>query len=481
MKRRLKIFTIVILLFAAVLPLSCAKRSGIARTKYTISATYDGENTLTACANIDYYNSTGATLDELYFHLYPAAYRKNAQFKPIDESYVSLAYPVGENWGGIAVGKTSVRGVETQFEIGGEDEDILIVPLLKEISPGERAQISVEYTLTLATVKHRTGKYDGVATFGNWYPIACVYESGEFDTSPYYSNGDPFYSEVADYEVSVTVPSTLVVATSGTAERVENGVSATYSSTLTARDFAFCVGEFKVDKREEKGVVVLYYYRKDVDHEGTVKAAADALKFFSDKFGAYPYSTYSVVEAPFLYGGMEYPTLSIVSDSLSKSLTQEATIHETAHQWWYGLVGNDEIRHAWMDEGLAEYSTTVFYEFNPSYGVTYKARMADATSAYIVYSDVSDSDGKMDKKLNEFSSYDYTYLTYLKGALLFDAVRKTLGDRAFFKSLAEYCSRYSFRNAAPDDLISTLSTVSKTDLRGLFNGFLEGKTRIFTA
>ena len=226
---------------------------------------------------------------------------------------------------------------------------------------------------------------------------------------------------------------------------------------------------------------MLYYYRKDSDYGGTIKAAADSLAYFSDVFYRYPYSTYSVVEAPFLYGGMEYPTLSIVSDSLNKSLTKEAVIHETAHQWWYGLVGNDEIRHAWMDEGLAEYSTTLFYEHDPAYGVTYKARMADATSAYIVYSDITSADGKMDKKLNEFAPYDYTYLTYLKGALMFDAIRKTVSDKAFFKALRSYATAYAYKNAAPSDLISTFETACKMPLKGIFDGFLEGKTRIFNS
>ncbi len=482
MKRIIKIILVAVLAFSAFLPISCARNKSEERSKYVIDARYDGDVTLEADMTLDYCNSSDVVLDELYFHLYPAAYRKGAQFSPIDESYTALAYPGGVGYGDIRINETRVHGVKTDFEISGEDEDILIVPLLKEIDPGERAEIQVSYTLKLAPVKHRTGKFDGVATFGNWYPIVCVIENGEFDTSPYYSNGDPFYSDVADYEVNVTVPSTLVVATSGTAKRVENGVNATYFSSLRcARDFAFCVGEFKVDKRVENGVNVLYYYRKDSDHEGTVRAAADSLGFFSRRFGAYPYSTYTVVEAPFLYGGMEYPTLSIVSDSLGKSLTKEATIHETAHQWWYGIVGNDEIRHAWMDEGLAEYCTTIFYEFTPGYGVTYKARMADATSAYIVYSDVSASDGKMDKKLNEFASYDYTYLTYLKGALMFDAVRKAVGDNAFFRSLSVYAERFKFRNATPNDLISTFENVCKTDLSGVFKGFLEGKTRIFSA
>jgi aminopeptidase N len=160
-------------------------------------------------------------------------------------------------------------------------------------------------------------------------------------------------------------------------------------------------------------------------------------------------------------------------------MSKEAVIHETAHQWWYGIVGNDQVNHAWMDEGLAEYSTTLFYEFNPSYNVTYKQRMADATSAYLVYLDVSSYDGVMDRSVAEFSSFDYTYTTYLKGALMFDTVRKSVGDKAFFTALKSYRNTYEFSCASPQQMIDAIERSSARQVRGVFESFLYGKTGIY--
>jgi aminopeptidase N len=276
------------------------------------------------------------------------------------------------------------------------------------------------------------------------------------------------------------VPSEFVVASSGKSERRENGVNATYECSINnARDFAFVIGKFETLKTEVGGVDVIYYYRKDTDGENTLKCAKDALGFFSDKFGSYPYPTYSVVETHFIYGGMEYPALAYISDTLNKSMCKEAVIHETAHQWWYAKVGNDQINHAWLDEGLAEYSTTLFYEFNPSYGVTYRQRMADATSAYIVYSDITSYDGVMERSLGEFSSFDYTYITYLKGALMFDSIRKTVGDKAFFKALKAYCNEFAFKSATVQGMINVFEQSSERQLKSVFDSFLYGQTRIY--
>ncbi len=479
-----KVFSVLTLVFIAVVSslfLGCAQSLKEERNFYDIKVVYnESSHSLDCSMSVSYVNNSDAILDELCFHLYPNAYRKDAQFKAIDESVRDEAYLFGESWGKINVNKVKRADKECEWSIEGMDDDVLVVPLIKEIEPTERVSLDIDFTVYVPNVKHRLGWIEDTVNCGNWYPIACVKTQSGFDTSPYYSNGDPFFSDCSDYKVTLTVPSAYVVAFSGEATRSENGVNATYVSTLeNARDFAFVIGKFdtlstKLDKTE-----IIYYYKKDTDAENTLACAKDALKFFSDKFGSYPYSTYSVVETHFVYGGMEYPALVYVSDVLNKSMTKEAVIHETAHQWWYAKVGNDQINHAWLDEGLAEYSTTLFYEFNPSYNVTYKQRMADAISAYMVYSDVTSYDGVMERNIGEFSSFDYTYVTYLKGALMFDAVRKSVGDKAFFEALKSYANSYSYKIASPQAMISTFEQTTSRQLKSVFDSFLYGEARIY--
>lgn len=489
MKKQIKIVAILLSVICA-LPLfaACEKKpQKEERSRYEITATYDEENkTVTASMSLSYYNGTEAILDELCFHLYPAAFREGARFSPVPKDAVSSAYPAGLSYGGIEIGKTTLGGAEVATAIEGEDEDILVVKMSGEgLYPTERAELTVDFTLTLPEIRHRFGYQGTRVNLGNWYPIACAFEDGNFVTDPYYSTGDPFYSDCADYKVSVTVPDGLTVAASGRVTGADNadGTKTFSSEILAARDYAAVIGEFKMLSSKAGDTDVNYYYISDPEPEKALAAAVDAVKTFSDKFGEYPYESMSSVETQFLQGGMEYPGLAMISDALTGDIYREAIIHETAHQWWYAAVGNDEVRYPWLDEGLTEFSTSIFYRENPAYEVDYEKRIADALGAYVLYFDAfgnADSDTSMTRKVCEYdSAFEYTYMTYVKGELMFESLRSVIGDEKFFAGLKDYYSTYKFKTAKPDDLIGCMEKASGRDLKGFFDSWTEGKVADF--
>ncbi len=484
MKRIITLFVTAIMLMAVVaLPLTaCNKgREEVERTEYEIIASYDEQSkTITASMEVEYVNASDAALNEVCFHLYPAAFREGARFSPVPEGQISTAYPDGMSYGGITVDTLSVDGATVTPVIEGEDEDILAVALNGELLPGEETEIIMTFTLTLPAVRHRFGYQGRRVNLGNWYPIACVYENGNFVTDPYYNVGDPFYSDCADYTVSLTVPSDLTVASTGEQTVTSNDTTKTITATAeNVRDFAAVLGEFKMLGSQINGVNVNYYYSSDATPELALTAATDSIKTFSELFGAYPYKTYSAVETQFIQGGMEYPMLTMISDAVTGNLYQEVIIHETAHQWWYAAVGNDEVRHAWLDEGLTEYSTSIFYQKNPDYNVDYTKRMADALGAYVLYYDTfknGSEDTSMNRPVNEYKSgFEYNYMTYVKGELMLESLRSVIGDDAFFGGLRAYYSEYCFKNATPDCLIACFEQSSGKPLKSFFAGWIEGK------
>lgn len=473
------------LIVCFILPIAAAcEKQEQARTKYEIVASYDeATRTLSGSVTVDYLNSSEAVLDEVCFHLYPSAFREGARFSAVPKSLVGAAYYDGLGYGGIEVGEVTVDGATIEAVVTGQDEDILSVPV-GEIYPGEAARIGVNFVVTLPKARHRLGVTENAINFGNFYPIACVYENGAFRVDPYYENGDPFYSDCADYTVKLTLPARLTLAASGTIETTKNGEFNEHTCKIeNARDFAAVAGEFKMIGTKACGVDVNYYYYADEAPEKSLVAAADALKTFTSEFGEYPYPAYSVVETGFLQGGMEYPALSLVTDTLNPSAYLDAIVHETAHQWWYGAVGNDEINCAWMDEGLAEFSSSLFFEKNPSYGVDGEKRLADALSSYVVYFDPSRPSPRSDvmtRALNEYrDGFEYAYSTYVKGELLFTSLRQTIGDEAFFSALKTYYSKYKFKNASPDELIACFCESSSRDVKPFFSAWLDGKVKAF--
>ena len=487
MKKRKIILYFLVLLAISIFFVGCKKTDDTEKlTHYIIDAEYDEANkTIDAKMNVEYVNSSNAILDEVCFHLYPSAYRENARFTAISEDRITSAYPNGTSFGGIEVSSLSVNGESAEIVINGQDEDILVVALKKMLEPTQTVEISMDFRIKIPNVRHRLG-YDGnIVNLGNWYPIACVYENGEFDTHPYYSNGDPFYSECADYDVSITLPNTLSVASSGKMIKNENSnETSTHKGKLkNARDFAMVLGEFKMLGTEVNGVEVNYYYSKDEAPQEALTTAKDALKTYGELFGAYPYETYSVVQTAFLNGGMEYPALVYISDSVSGKMQTEVIAHETAHQWWYGVVGNDQVKYAWLDEGLTEFTTGLFYKHNPSYGVDYDKRIADALSAYVLYYDAfrsDDVDTSMTRTVSEYSStFEYTYMTYVKGELMFEATKSAIGEAKFMSALKKYYESYKNKIATPDDLIGCFESASGRSMENFFSAWLEGKVVSF--
>ncbi len=453
------------------------------RTAYDIDAVFDAETmTVTADMSVHYVNEGEGELNDLYFRLYPSAYREGANYAPVWSSDVSDAYPHGVSYGGITISSVTYGGEECAWEIGGEDEDVLMITGLS-LLPGASADVEMSFTLDIPETRNRFGHYDGKLNLGNWYPIAAVREDGAWRTDPYMSYGDPFYSHTADYDVTFSVPTGWEVAGTGSIAAAVDGERTVYTFTAdNVRDFAICASEKYSCTEGKAGDVTVRFYGTAPQAEAGLPVAVDAVETFSELFGEYPYDTLSVVVTPFIEGGMEYPSLVMISDSLGEEMMKEAIIHETAHQWWYAAVGNDQINEPWLDEGLAEYSTTLFYEHNPEYGVDISDRVADAMQSYVLFSEVNadvENMGVMDRALGEYSTpTEYAFHAYVKGELMLDSLRHLLGDDAFFEALRSYYAGYSGKTADAACLIAEFEKSSGMSLTGYFKSWLSGAADI---
>ena len=445
------------------------------RNVYSISAKYS-ENMLEAEMQFTFYNDKETALSSLSFNLYGNAYREDAQNAPLTASNAS-AYYNGKSYGEMKI--VSVSPCK-DWKIGGEDENVLLVELEKELFPEESVSLSVKYTLTLAQVEHRTGVAKRSVNLGNFYPVLCAYEEGKgFYECVYSSNGDPFYSECADYDVTFTAEEKYVVASSGqTVSAQKDGVNVTYRYKLeNARDFALVLGEeYEVYQAQAEGVQILYYAYEEENAEETVQILSDCIAYFSDTFGDFPYKTYAAVQMGFCFGGMEYPGLVYLSDALSREDYLYTAVHETAHQWWYAAVGNNECEYAFLDEGLAEYSCYLFFSEHDGYGIRAADRLKLAHSACNTLVSVQEkvfgeADTSMDRPLSEYGAYEYVVIAYDKGMLLFDALRDAVGDRAFFSSLRRYYAQNKGKIATPSSLAAAFKNAGAS---GVIASFVDG-------
>lgn len=477
-----KLSVLIALVFSFCLcSFSACKSVGNGITSYDIEVTLDGK-ILTGKQTVNYYNDTETGVKQLKFNLFANAYRKGAVYSPIAAQHTAQSYYDGISYGDISIQQVKCGNTDLEYEICGQDMNVLSVKLLEEIFPEERVEIFIAFTVNLANVISRTGNNPNTINLANFYPILCSRNEQGFYECVYYSTGDPFYSDCANYKVKITADQSLTVASSGKLieSTVINGKAINSYSVKKARSFAFVLSEkFSTLKEQVDGVEINYYYYNDSSPEISMQYAVKSMKYFEKTFGEYPYPTYAVVQTEFVQGGMEFPGLVMISNGLDERSYGEVIVHETAHQWWQSVVGNNEIEYGFLDEGLAEYSVVLFYENHAEYGLSREILVKSARDTYQVFCTVSDKlfgkvDTSMLRNLKEFKSeYEYVNMAYIKPCIMYDILRTTIGEQRFFKGLRRYYEVYKFKNAVPDDLVGVYEKIG-ADSNGFFKSFFDG-------
>ncbi len=207
---------------------------------YQMDLTYTEEHMLNGNETLTYTNRTDTTLSFLCFHLYPKAFSEGAVNKPVSTLNEKKAYPNGFSAGDIVINFAKVNGVDATFEYSGTDNNILKLFLGFDLEPLDKVTVLIDFTVQVPNVNHRFGYGENTVNLANFYPIVAVFENGEFILDPYNSNGDPFYSDMSNYEVKLTVPTEFVVSSTGeqTSAVKEESISTYYLNAKTVRDFA---------------------------------------------------------------------------------------------------------------------------------------------------------------------------------------------------------------------------------------------------
>ena len=485
-----KFFIFVFLLLTPLIFFTGCKKNELTKasknlTSYDMNLVLDFENkTLSGNEQVEYVNKTGSALGFICFNLYPSAFREGSSQSVVSGLNKNRCYPNGLSFGGIEILSCNGNNV-SNFEITGEDQNILKINLKNALENNKSEKFLINFKITIPNCNHRFGWSEDIINLGNFYPIACVFENGAFVENTYHFNGDPFYSECANYTVSITTSKELTAVGSGEGKIQQNGETKTTTfSTKAIRDFAIVVGKFENKSTNVDRVTINYYFYNDENADLSLETAKKSIQTFNKLFGSYPYAIYNVVQTKFIQGGMEYPCLVMISDAITGADYQNVIVHETAHQWWYSLVGNNQIKNAWQDEALAEFSTALFYKYNPDYNIDFEKHFTNLKASYQVFEKVytevlKDLDKSISREINQFNTEpEYTYLTYVKGNLMFKALYDSMGEKKFLNALQNYFKTYKFKIASPENLISCFSKASGSDLTGFFNNWLSGNVNI---
>lgn len=453
--------------------------------RYEIDVTfYPEEQSFTAHQNIIITNDKSTEFEELYFHLYPNAF-KSFDDAPFPRGEMERAYPEGFLPGYLSVKKIFIDSAEANYEIEGT---FLKVILSKPFKPKDKLVMTVEFDAVLPPACGRFGYGKNTFNIGNWYPILATYDDKGWHKEPYYDVGDPFYSEVGIYDVHISAPKDYIIAASGSLqEKREKADQIVWNfKTDLVRDFAWVASnKFRtVNLNIGKTRITSYYLEGDEDYgQEALEYAQKALVFFNNYFGEYPYSDYSVVASDFYIGGMEYPNLVIIGEEFYRpgDFLEYVIVHETAHQWWYGLVGNNQVMEAWLDEALAEYSTILYYE--NIHGKKTGKRVYEVTilNPYKLY-EAGNIHRPVLRHLSEFNDWrDYSATVYYKGAIMLKYLEARIGKAKLREALCYYFGENLYKNASTIDFIKAINYVTGVDWTDYIYRWLKGSETLKNA
>ena len=419
------------------------------------------EAAITGSQTVHYTNRAPAALDQIVFRLYPNL-----------NSY----------GGDMTVSRVAVDGLAVTPDLD-ETRSVLSVPLPEPLAPGARAAIEMDFRVTVFAGRTRLyaqfSYLNGVLALPNAYPALSVYEPGRgWWQVTDHPQGDAVYSETAFYQVRVTAPDKLILAASGSEiDLIDNG-----DGTLThhyvaplMRDFALFASEDYVTlSGEQDGVTITLYFAPD---QPQAKAGAraglqltqDAVRIFNASFGGYPFAELDVVQTPTGAGGIEYPGVFVVADSIwdpAEEFFQFVIAHEAAHQWWYSLVGSDQTLNPWMDEALAQYSVAVYIRDREG-AAAYQAALESFRAQYAYFVETHDDD-VIGEPVTAYPANAYFFLVYQKGPLFFAALDEMFGYDAVNRMLRDYFTAYRYGIAEPNDMLTSFETTLGENLDDLF-------------
>jgi hypothetical protein len=452
-----------------------SERNPSTNTQYTLTAVLNyATHFLAVDEQISYTNHTTETLKDILLIVEPQRY--NGVFK-LNGITLGDGTAISPTW----------------------DDNWLTFPLAQPLEPDQTLQISLSYELNLpfpqpsAVVRPVPFGYTERQTnLVDWYPFIPPHNPGQgwMAHKPGYF-GEHLAYEYADFQINIMVsdvPAALFADPTPAGDQPTAGYAIAASAPAqvdgdwrryhleSARNFVWSVSHaYQVFSKVIGDVTVLGYSFPVHSKAGqtTLDVTAQSFELYQELFGPYPHKTLSVVEADFL-DGMEYDGLYFLSNGFYNLYTgtpadylTDIAAHETAHQWFFGIVGNDQGEEPWLDESLCTYSERLYYEkFSPEgldwwwkYRINFYKPTGFIDGSIFSYNDVP----------NAYETYRNA--VYLNGAMFMEDLRKLMGDEAFLAFMKDYVAQNQGKIVNTETFFSILKNHTQKDISPLMNKY----------
>lgn len=416
---------------------------------------------ITGHQEVHYTNTETSALTEVRFRLFP-----NILGGKMDVSNISA----------------DGQSIRPKFEL---ENSLLIVPLVQSLEPGQSVVIKMDFAVTVPQEVERNygvlAYYDDVLALAHAYPMIAVYDDEGWNAEIPPQDGDVTYVDASFYIVKVNAPKGLTLVTSGSEiRRHEAGQTQTLNvASGPARDFYLAASPLYDEISQTFGEVTVRSYAPRESRDGAKMAldvAAKAIEVFSARYAPYPYTELDIVSTPTLALGIEYPGITAITSRIydlegvlrgtpTEVYLESTVAHEVGHQWFYNLVGDDQLDDPWLDESLTQFATLQYYR--DEYGGNAASGFRDSLQGR--WGNIGYAEIPIGLPVAGYEGGAYGAIVYGRGPLFFEALQQEMGTDVFDQFIREYTETLSWGIATPEYLQSLAEKHCSCDLDALFN------------
>ncbi len=449
-----------------------------------------------------YTNNSPDTLEYIFMHLYPNAYKHDHTAfakQKVEDGDTDFYYSNKYEKGFIDSLSFKANDLPLNYSRYNDNDDIVFLELVEPLLPGASINIETPFRVVIPKNVSRLGHIGQSYQITQWYPKPAVYDKDGWHMMPYLDQGE-FYYEYGDYDVEVTLPAKYVLASTGDVQYDNENVNLQIGSTNTddrkvlktvklkqknVHDFAwFADKNFKVLKEEfklpsgKKCTAYAYYTPQNkAKYATSAIALAETAKYLSKEVGEYPYNQISIVDGP-LYagGGMEYPNIAIIGSLPDEPTVNIVIVHEAGHNWFQGILGSNERVHPWMDEGVNSfYEAKVVEELRKK-----KVPIAASGGNGVVYmlNGHIHNDQPIELPSEEYLSSNYGGVVYAKAAKALEYLEGFMSKEDFSNGIKHYFKNWNLKHPSPSDFRESMQRNTQKNIAWFFDDLIKSPNPI---
>jgi hypothetical protein len=466
--------------------------------KYDIEVDFDHEiHQFNLSQEITYTNNSPDDLNKVFFHLYYNAFQPGSMMDVRSRIIKDPDSRVGDRIHRLKpseigfqkiISLKNEKGYDLKFN---EQGTILEVFLEKPLRPGKKIKLSMLCHSQVPVQIRRTGRYnkENVAySMTQWYPKMCEYDHEGWHSNPYI--GREFHGVWGEFNVTINIDSSFNLGGTGIIQN-PNEVGFGYENekfrtkkyfnnklkwkfnAKNVHDFAWAADPFFIhEKTKLSNGTVLHFLHKDDSLNENWKLlqpyAVKCFEFMNKNYGVYPYKQYSIIQGG--DGGMEYPMCTLITAEGSFRGLVSVTVHESIHSWFQGLLGTNESKYEWMDEGFCTYAQ---YEvLNYLYG---KKQLNPLARQYKSYNRLANSNFQEPLTTHaDFYNLNYVYgvNAYNKGSIFLNQLGYVIGAQNLKSGMKKYFDQWKFKHPTPVDFKKIMEQESSLELDWYFEQFI---------